>query len=97
MTARSESSKLAQLRAKTDPDLAAIIDNALDLGLPLAANEADVDPAGVLHDRAADIYADTVMLVAVVEDVQERRRLEAKLRQLRDTSARQAQVQMAGA
>jgi hypothetical protein len=57
--ATSQSSKLAELRAKTDRDLVCIIDNALELGLLLAA---DLDPAGVLHRRAADIYADTVML-----------------------------------
>ena len=60
-----------------------IIDNALEVGLLLAANEPDGDPVGVLHRRAADIYADTVMLVVAVENVQERRRLEEKLRQLR--------------
>jgi hypothetical protein len=40
---------------------------------------------GVLHRRAADIYAETVMLVEKVEQVGERRRLEEKLRQLRET------------
>ena len=83
MTAISEIFKLAELRAKTDRELVLLINNALDLGLLLAANEADVDPAGVLRGRAADIYADTVMLVAVVENVRERWRLEGKLRQLR--------------
>jgi hypothetical protein len=63
--------------------LVSIIDNALQVGLLLAANEADLDPAGVLHRRTADIYADTVMLVEKVENVSERRRLEEKLRWLR--------------
>jgi hypothetical protein len=92
MTATAQLSKLAELRAKTDRDLVSIIDNALDLGLLLAANEFDVDPAGVLHRRAADIYADTVMLVEKVEDVGERRRLEERLRQLRDVLDRRVQV-----
>ena len=83
MTATAQLSKLAELRAKTDRALVSIIDNALEVGLLLAANEPDVDPAGVLHRRAADIYADTVILVEKVEDVRERRRLEEKLRQLR--------------
>ena len=83
MTATAQLSKLAELRAKTDQELVSIIDNALEVGLLLAANEPDVDPAGVLHRRAADIYADTVILVEKVEDVRERRRLEEKLRQLR--------------
>jgi hypothetical protein len=85
MTAISEVFKLAELRAKTDQQLVSLIDNALDLGMLLAANERDVDPAGVLHRRAADIYGDTVMLVEKVEDVREQRRLEEKLSQLRDT------------
>jgi hypothetical protein len=86
-------SKLAELRAKTDRDLVSIIDNAVELGFLLAANEPDVDPAGVLNRRAADIYADTVMLVQKVEALRERRRLEEKLRQLRESlEQRRAQV-----
>jgi hypothetical protein len=93
MTATAQPSKLAALRAKTDRDLVSIIDNALEVALLLAANEADVDPAGALHRRAADIYADAVMLVEKVEDVRERRRLEGRLQQLRDTlERRRAQV-----
>jgi hypothetical protein len=97
MSATAYPSKLAELRAKTDRDLVGIIDNALDLGLLQAANEPDVDPAGVLHGRAADIYADSVMLVEKVENVRERRRLEEKLRQLRNALDWQVRVQTAGA
>jgi hypothetical protein len=61
--------------------LVRIIDNALEAGLLLAANEADVDSTGVLHRKAVDI--DTVMLVEKVEDVRERRRLEVRLKQFR--------------
>jgi len=81
----SATSKLAELRAKTDRELVSIIDNALEVGLLLAANEPDVDPVGVLHRRAADIYANTLMLASKVEDVGEGRRLEGKLRELRET------------
>ncbi len=88
MSTTAQLSKLAELRAKTDRDLVSIIDNALELGLLLAANEPDVDPAGVLHRRAPGIYADTVMLVQKVEDVNERRRLADTLNQLRDTLER---------
>jgi len=95
MSATAQLSKLAALRAKTDRDLVSILDNALEVGLLLAANEPDVDPAGVLHRRAADIYADMVMLVQKVEAVQERRRLEEKLSQLRKSLDRQVQVQTA--
>jgi len=92
MSATSQSSKLAELRARTDRDLAAIINNALEIGLLLAANEPDADPAGVLHDRAADMYADTVMLVEKVENVRERQRLEKKLSHLRDALDKAAET-----
>jgi|SRR5579864_1530728 len=96
MTAPAQLSKLAELRRKTDHDLVSIIDNALEVGLLPAPNEPDVDPAGVLHRRAADIYADAVMLVEKVEDVQERWRLEEKLGLLR-ASLERRQAQMASA
>ena len=95
MSATAPLSKLAELRAKTDEDLVRIIDNAVEIGLLLAANEPDVDPVGVLHRRAADIYADTVMLVEKVENVGERRRLQEKLGQLRKSLDRRLQVQTA--
>ena len=93
MSATAQLSKLAELRAKTDRDLVSIIDNALEVGLLLAANEPEVDPHGVLHRRAADIYAETVRLVEKVEDVGERRQLEERVRQLRNALDRQVQVQ----
>jgi hypothetical protein len=92
MSDTAKRSKLTELRAKTDRDLVRIIDNALEIGLLLAANEPDVDPAGVLHRRAADIYADTLMLASKVEDVGERRRLEEKLKQLRKSLDRHMQT-----
>jgi hypothetical protein len=85
MSATAQLTKLAELRAKTDQQLVSLIYNALEVGLLLAANEPDVDPEGVLHRRAADIYAGVVMLVEKVEDGRERGRLEEKLKQLRDT------------
>src|SRR5216684_4193714 len=97
MTATAQLSKLAELRAKRDRELVSIIDNALEVGLLLAENEPDVDPAGVLHRRAADIYADTLMLASKVEDVGERRRLEEELKQFRHALDRWARVQMASA
>jgi hypothetical protein len=96
MSATAQLSKLAELRAKTDRDLVSIIDNALEVGLLLAANEADVDPVGVLHRRAADIYADAVMLVEKVENKREQRRLEEKLRQLRHALDSQVRLRAAG-
>ncbi len=93
MSATAQLSKLAELRAKTDRELVRIIDNAVEVDLLLAANEFVVDPAGLLHHRAADIYADTVMLVEKVENVRARRRLEGRIRQLRESlEQRQAQA-----
>jgi hypothetical protein len=50
--------------------------------------KAMFDPAGVLHRRAEDIYADAVTLVQKVEDVGERRRLESRLKQLGESLER---------
>jgi len=88
MSAPAQLSKLAELRAKTDRDLVWLIVNAVGLGLLLAANERDVDPVGELHRRAADIYADTVILVDKVENVRERLWLEGRLEQLRESLER---------
>ena len=93
MSATAQLSKLAELRAKTDQDLVRIIDSAVEVGHLLAVNEPDVDPAGVLHRRAADIYAEAVMLVQKVDNVGERRRLEEKLRQFRNALGRHVRVQ----
>jgi len=93
MSATAPLSKLAELRAKTDQDLVRIIENAVEVGLLLAANEPDVDPAGVLHRKAVDIYTDAVMLVQKVENAGERQRLEDRLKQLRESlDRRRAQV-----
>jgi hypothetical protein len=88
MSATAQLSKLAELRAKTDRELVRIIVNAVGVGLLLTANEPDVDPAGLLHRRAADIYANTVVLVDKVENVRERLWLEGRLEQLRESLER---------
>jgi hypothetical protein len=85
MSVPAQLSKLAELRAKTDRELVRIIGNAVGLGLLLAANERDVDPVGELHRRAADIYADTVILVDKVENLRERLWLKGRLEQLRQS------------
>lgn len=84
--------KLAELRAKTDRNLALLICHALEVVLLLADNDPDVDPVGVLHQRAAHIYTDTVVLLDKLEDAAERRRLKAKLNQLREALDRRVQV-----
>ena len=92
MPANLQFSKLAELRAKTDRQLVSTIDNALAVGLLLAANEADVDAAGVLHRRAAQTCANTAVLVTLIEILQEPRRLEEKFRRLGDALDRQVQI-----
>jgi hypothetical protein len=82
VSATAQLSKLAELRAKTDRELVRIIGNALDVALLLANTQ--VDSAGLLHGRAREIYADTLMLLPKVKDVGERRRLERLGRVLRE-------------
>jgi hypothetical protein len=47
MSATAQLSKVDELRARTDQDLVHLIDKALEVGLLLAADERDVDRAGV--------------------------------------------------
>ena len=92
MSATAQLSKLAELRAKTDQDLVRIIDHAVEVGL-LLVTDTHVDSAGPLHVRAEEIYANTLTLIPKVEDVGERRRLEDKLKLLRESlDQRPAQV-----
>ena len=76
--------KLAELRAKTDRELVRIIDNALEVGLLLAASDTQNDSARRRHGRAQEIYANTVTLLPKVEDVSERRRLEGGMKEFRE-------------
>ena len=90
MSATLELSKLAELRAKTDQELIKIIDNELERGLHSAlmteaAKEAsDSDSAQPPHIRAETAYAEALKLLPMVDDRSERRRLEKKLKQLRE-------------
>ena len=84
MNAPAQLSKLAELRAKTDGELVGIIDNALEVGLLLAATNTRGDSAGRLHGRAQEIYANTLILLPKVEDMSKRRRLEERLKQLQE-------------
>ena len=93
MSATAQLSTLSELRAKTDRELVRIIDNALEVGLLIAATDTHVDSAGRLYGRADKIYANTLTLLPKVEEMSERRRLAGKLKQLRDTlEQRRAQV-----
>ena len=76
MSSATVHSKLAELRAKTDQELVRLIDDQLNLGFRVALTE----PA-----TAAKVYAEARKLTDKVEDPGERRRLESKLSQLRQT------------
>jgi hypothetical protein len=82
MTALSEMSKLAELRAKTDRDLVHLVGNALELGIQCAA--AAVSTHGTLRARAEDIYANALMLLTKIENVGERRKLSDKAGRMRE-------------
>jgi hypothetical protein len=77
MIATAQLSKPAELRAKTDQDLVRIIDNAVEVGLLLVAADTHDDSAIQLQGRAEETYANALMLLAKIEDENERRRLEA--------------------
>ena len=90
MSGTAERSKLAELRVKTDQQLAEIIDSVLELGLHFArlaegtksANSFDAGPpAYVSADKA---WSEALTLLPKVDDLTERRRLERKLKQLRE-------------
>ena len=79
MNRASTLSKLAQLRLKTDQELAQLIDNSLKFALNLADSE---EPQRV---RAETAYAEAVKLLPKVDDPRERRRLKNKLVQVRES------------
>jgi hypothetical protein len=72
MSGALELSKLAELRAKTDRELAGFINRNLDSALLASETTAE------------SVYADVGRLVRFVEDPGERRRLETKLRHVRE-------------
>ena len=90
MSATLELSKLAELRAKTDQELVNIIDGELERGLrtafmtEAAKKASDFDSVQPPHIRAETAYAEALKLLPMVDDHSERRRLEMKLRQLRE-------------
>ncbi len=92
MTMTPEVSKLAELRARTDRDLALVLGRALELGIQCASADRT---AGTLHQRAEHIYADVLMLLPKVEDATRRQRLENKLERLRESLYGRAKTQTA--
>ncbi|HTS30505.1 MAG TPA: hypothetical protein VMH81_31755 [Bryobacteraceae bacterium] len=77
----SHEAKLAELRAKTDLELAAYITNALNLALRLASEADDRS-----RMRAEDSYSEIVRLLPVIYRLSqpERRRFDGKLTRLRE-------------
>ena len=69
-------SQLEQLRARTDRELVAILDRALDRGLELARSGCD-------WASAEKVRADAHRLLPKVYNLAERLRLERKLKELR--------------
>jgi hypothetical protein len=85
MERRSQSFKLQELRAKTDRDLAVIIDRELDLALFFASLDETKDGAAdLLRARMQISLAEAGKLLAGIENLDERRRLRAKWQQLRE-------------
>jgi len=83
MSARLFRSKLQTLRMKTDQDLVLVIDTAIDRALRLASLAAErkhTNDSGQANAQTG--FADAMKLLTRVENVSERRRLEAKLAQL---------------
>ena len=91
MSTTLELSKLAELRAKTDQELVKVIDKELERGLHFALmtegvkEASDSDSAQQPNIRAEAAYAEALKLLPMVDRHSERRRLEKKLRQLRET------------
>jgi hypothetical protein len=82
MNCASTQSKLAQLRAKTDQQLSQIIERGLQSALKL------LELAEPEHARAEKAYAEGVKLLPMVDDPQERRRLNHMLVQVRESLER---------
>ena len=79
MNRETESSRLSELRARTDRQLATFITHRLDIGLRLAASDGD-------RAEAERSYAEVSALIGWVEGLSavERRSMESKLDRLRD-------------
>jgi hypothetical protein len=77
----SKEAKLAELRAKTDGELARYVTSELNLAVRLASESSDQS-----RIRADEAYAEIARLLPVVQglDQSERRRVEAKLKRLRE-------------
>lgn len=87
MKSRSQFLKLQELRTKTDRELVIIIDRELDLAFYFGSlaqtgcgsNSAELPRTGTQID-----FIEAAKLVARIDNLGERLRLEAKIRQLRE-------------
>jgi hypothetical protein len=81
LSSMSKEAKLAELRAKTDVDLARYVTNELNLGIHLASQSNHGS-----RGRAEETYAEIARLLPVIHDLgeSERRQLEAQLQRLRE-------------
>ena len=81
MSDRTRQSKLAELHAKTDVDLANIIDGELAMGIALTSanvfNSAD-------HASAEQAYADATKFLTKLDDPAELATLDTKAKELRE-------------
>ena len=80
MSDRSRESKLAELRAKTDGDLADVIHRELASGMELAS-ASNFDSAD--HARAEQAYAIAIKFLTTIDDPAEVAALHLKSTQLR--------------
>ena len=80
MRERSRQAKLAELRAKTDQDLANVIQDELGVGIALASANG-FDPAD--HATAEQAYASAMKFLPKLGDAAEVTALERKSKQLR--------------
>jgi hypothetical protein len=92
----AKTSKLAELRAKTDRDLAKIIENQLERALRFARGAGeqlppkDRDSAKPSPARAEEMCAEAQVWLTKVENPGSRRRLETKWKQVRQNLNRLA-------
>ena len=79
MSSTSQLSKLAELRVKTDQELAGIIDSELEFGIHSAFKSTDSP-----YLLARQAHDEALKLLPLIDDLTERRPLERKLQQLRE-------------
>jgi hypothetical protein len=89
MSERSRQSKLAELRAKTDQDLAHVIHSELGVGIALASAN-DFDSAN--HASAEQAYASAMKFLPKLDDPAEVAAVETKSKQLRKAIDKRVQT-----